>query len=149
MGNPVWSDREVQSLEPLGPKHGRCTASKESSKWVPCDESYFMAGGFNSVSPQADDLVNYPDSTAYVVPNVKGYHVEYGKVHDLKILHDEGNCHLIGSASAAAYWCAATGSDQELLFGKRPYNHFLLISNAVIRLCLLPSIFTTKQHLLE
>ncbi|KAF4301717.1 hypothetical protein GTA08_BOTSDO10036 [Botryosphaeria dothidea] len=117
MGNPVWSDREVQSLEPLGPKHGRCTVSKESSKWVPCDESYFMAGGFNSVSPQADDLVNYPDSTAYVVPNVKGYHVEYGKVHDLKTLHDEGNCHLIGSASAAAYWCAATGSDQELLFG--------------------------------
>ncbi|GME37931.1 hypothetical protein GTA08_BOTSDO10036 [Neofusicoccum parvum] len=117
MGNPIWSDREVQSLEPLGPGTGQCTASSNSSAWVPCDESYFMAGGFNSVSPQSDDLESYPDSSAYVVPKVKGYHIEYGKVHDLKTLHDDGNCHLIGSASAAAYWCSAQGSDQELLFG--------------------------------
>ncbi|KAH7065344.1 hypothetical protein B0J12DRAFT_32541 [Macrophomina phaseolina] len=117
MGNPVWSNREVVSVEPLGREDGHCTASNVSSKWVPCDESYFMAGGFNSVSPQADDLVNYPDSNAYVVPRVKGYHVEYGKVHDLKTLHDDGNCHLIGSASAAAYWCAAVGPNKELLFG--------------------------------
>lgn len=118
MGNPIWSDRESVSVDPLGPAKGHCTASNTSSAWVPCEESYFMSGGFNSISPQADDLASYPESKAYVVPHVKGYHVEYGTVHDIKALHDDGNCHLIGSAAAAAYWCSAIGSDQELLFGK-------------------------------
>ncbi|KAL1647831.1 hypothetical protein SLS58_002632 [Diplodia intermedia] len=117
MGNPLWSDRDAVSVEPLGPGEGHCTVSNTSSAWVACDESYFMSGGFNSISPQSDDLSSYPEAKAYVVPNVKGYHVEYGQVHDIQTLHDEGNCHLIGSAGAAAYWCSAIGSDQELLFG--------------------------------
>ena len=55
------------------------------------DNNRGMSGGFNSISPQADDLASYPESKAYVVPQVKGYHVEYGTVHDIKALLTNAN----------------------------------------------------------
>lgn len=118
MGTPAWSDRDSFSMDSLGPKEGLCTKSATDPSWTPCAESHLLTGGIVSISPQDDDLTKFPDSTAYVVPKSRVLHLEYGTVHDIQGLYDNGNCYLIGTAAAASYWCANTGSDKELLFGK-------------------------------
>ncbi|KAK2613410.1 hypothetical protein N8I77_000327 [Diaporthe amygdali] len=117
MGTPAWSDRDSFSMDSLGPEEGLCTVSATDHSWTPCAESHLLTGGIVSISPQKDDLAHLPESTAYVVPKTRVLHLEYGTVHDIQGLYDNGNCYLIGTAAAASYWCAAVGSDKELLFG--------------------------------
>lgn len=116
MGSPTWSTRDTFSTVSLGQFHGRCTNANGS--WTACDESHLLVGGVLSISPQKDNYTAYPDSTAYVVPRTRSIQLEYGDVHDLEGLYNNGTCYLIGSSSAASYWCTDTGSDQELLFGE-------------------------------
>lgn len=121
MGSPSWSTRETWSMDPLGPPYGKCTVSSTDKSWAPCAESHLLTGGALSISPQRDDISKFTDSTAYVVPRTRSIQLEYGGVHDTQALYDNGTCYTVGAAYAAAYWCTATGSDQELLFGeKRP-----------------------------
>lgn len=120
MGTPAWSDRDSFSMDSLGPGEGLCTVSATDRSWAPCAESHLLTGGIVSISPQNDDLSKFPDSTAYVVPKTRVLHLEYGTVHDVEGLYDNGNCYLIGTAAAASYWCASVGTDKELQFGK--YN---------------------------
>jgi hypothetical protein len=137
MGTPAWSDRDSFSMDSLGPGEGLCTVSATDRSWAPCAESHLLTGGIVSISPQSDDLAKFPDSTAYVVPKTRVLHLEYGTVHDAQSLYDDGNCYLIGTAAAASYWCAAVGSDRELLFGKHNciwlalgrYGHLVTIPN--------------------
>lgn len=103
-------------MEPFGPKHGSCTTAQGA--WIQCDESHMLVGGVLALSPQKDNLSIFPDSTAYVVPKTRSVQLEYGTVHDLEGLYNNGTCYLLGSSFAASYWCTGTGSDQELLFGK-------------------------------
>lgn len=123
MGTPAWSDRDSFSMDPLGRGEGLCTVSSTDRSWTPCAESHLLTGGIVSISPQKDDLTQFPDSTAYVVPKTRVLHLEYGTVHDTQGLYDNGNCYLIGTAAAASYWCAAVGSDKELLFGEHTWPH--------------------------
>lgn len=116
MGSPTWSTRDTWPSDPLGPSYGHCT--KSDGSWTACDESHLLVGGVLSISPQKDNLSVHPDSTAYVVPHTRSLLLEYGTVHDLQGLYNNGTCYLTGSAYAAAYWCTHTGSDQELLFGE-------------------------------
>lgn len=115
MGNPTWSPRDTWNAVPFGPFYGRCSAADGS--WAPCDESHLLVGGVLSISPQKDNLSIFPDSTAYVVPRTRSMQLEYGTVHDLDGLYHKGTCYLVGSSSAASYWCTDTGPDEELLFG--------------------------------
>ncbi|KAI3398009.1 hypothetical protein diail_9986 [Diaporthe ilicicola] len=117
MGTPAWSDRDSFSMDPLGRGEGLCTVSATDPSWTPCAESHLLTGGIVSISPQNDDLTKFPDSTAYVVPKTRVLHLEYGTVHDVQGLYDNGNCYLIGTAAAASYWCTAVGTNKELLFG--------------------------------
>lgn len=117
MGTPAWSDRDSFSMDPLGPGHGLCTVSATDRSWAPCDESHLLTGGIVSISPQKDDLAKFPESTAYVVPKTRVLHLEYGAVHDVQGLYDNGYCYLIGTAAAASYWCTAVGPSKELHFG--------------------------------
>lgn len=118
MGSMTWSTKDTWTLDPLGPKYGKCTVSKTDSSWIPCDESHLLVGGVLGISPQSDDLTTFTDSTAYVVPKTRSLHLEYGTVHDIEGLYKNGTCYTIGADTAAAYWCADTGTDKELLFGK-------------------------------
>lgn len=118
MGSMTWSTKDTWTPEPLGPNHGKCTVSETDTSWIPCDESHMLVGGILGISPQSDDLTTSTESTAYVVPMTRSLQLEYGKVHDLEGLYSNGTCFTIGADTAAAYWCTATGSDQELLFGK-------------------------------
>lgn len=86
-----------------------------------------LVGGVLSISPQRDNLSVFPDSTAYVVPHTRSVQLEYGTVHDLDGLYNDGTCYLIGSSSAASYWCTDTGLDQELLFGET-HSIFVFVS---------------------
>lgn len=116
MGSPMWPTRDTWTSVPLGPSYGRCTAPDGS--WVACDESHLLVGGVLGISPQKDNLTAYPDSTAYVVPRTRSVQLEYGSVNDMEALYNNGSCYLIGSASAASYWCTDTGPEQELFFGE-------------------------------
>lgn len=118
MGSMTWSARDTWTSSPLGPLYGKCTVSQTDDSWAPCDESHLLVGGVLGVSPQSDNFTTYPDSTAYVVPKTRSLQLEYGTVHDIDRLHDNGTCYTIGASTAAAYWCVDTGSDKELLFGK-------------------------------
>ncbi|OLN96335.1 hypothetical protein CCHL11_04516 [Colletotrichum chlorophyti] len=115
MGSPAWSDRDSFSVDPLGDGEGLCTGA--NGKWAPCDESHLLSGGVVSIAPQADDLKQYPGSSAYVVPMTRVVQLEYGKVHDLSGLRATGKCVMLGDASAASYWCADVGPRHGLLFG--------------------------------
>ncbi|CAN8103205.1 unnamed protein product [Discula destructiva] len=117
MGSASWSSKDTWSVHPLGSEHGLCTVSKQDSSYAPCAESHILTGGVLGISPQLDDLTTFPRSTAYVVPRTRTLQLEYGGVHDIEKLYNEGECYTIGTTYAAAYWCTATGSDQELLFG--------------------------------
>ncbi|POS76382.1 hypothetical protein DHEL01_v205226 [Diaporthe helianthi] len=117
MGTPAWSDRDSFNIDPLGPGDGLCTVSATDRRWAPCAESHLLTGGIVSISPQHDDLSRFPESTAYVVPKTRVLHLEYGDVHDVEGLYDNGNCYLVGTAAAASYWCTAVGPSKELLFG--------------------------------
>lgn len=119
MGSPAWSNRDTLSLEPLGPKHGRCTVSATDTSWTACAESHMLTGGVLGVTPQIDNLTLFPSSTAYVVPRTRTLQLEYGGVHDIEGLYNNGTCYTVGASFAAAYWCTATGSDQELQFGEK------------------------------
>lgn len=121
MGSPTWPTRDTWTSVPLGPSYGRCTAPDGS--WVACDESHLLVGGVLGISPQKDNLTAYPDSTAYVVPRTRSVQLEYGNVHDMEALYNNGSCYLIGSASAASYWCTDTGPEQELFFGEPRTNN--------------------------
>lgn len=118
MGSPAWSDRETWTLNPLGPEAGGCTVSATDKSWAPCDESHLLTGGVVSIAPQIDDLSTFPNSDSYIVPKTRSILLEYGPVHDIDNLYNNGTCFTLGSASAAAYWCAQTGEKQELLFGE-------------------------------
>lgn len=120
MGSTTWSAREAWTPSLLGPSYGNCTVSDTDRSWSPCDEAHLLMGGVMSISPQSDDLTTYLPATAYVVPKTRSLHLEYGTVHDIDGLYNNGTCYTIGGATAAAYWCASTGKDQELLFGKLP-----------------------------
>ncbi|KAK1985985.1 hypothetical protein LZ30DRAFT_583051 [Colletotrichum cereale] len=115
MGSPAWSDRDTFSLNPLDHHTGKCTDA--NGKWAACDESHILTGGVVFIAPQADDLKQHPDSTAYVVPRTRVVQLEYGMVHDLKKLRATGKCFLLGAASAASYWCTAVGEGNGFLFG--------------------------------
>lgn len=121
MGSPAWSNKDTWSLDPLGPQHGRCTVSATDKSWTPCAESHMLTGGILGVSPQSDNLTLFPASTAYVVPHTRTLQLEYGTVHDLEGLYNNGTCYTVGARYAAAYWCTATGSDNELLFGEQTF----------------------------
>lgn len=116
MGSPTWPIRDTWNAVPLGSQHGRCTTPDGS--WAPCDESHLLVGGVLAISPQKDDLSAHPESTAYVVPHTRSVQLEYGPVHDLDALYNNGSCYVIGSASAASYWCTGTGPEDELFFGE-------------------------------
>lgn len=105
-------------MDPLGPNYGKCTVSATDTSWTPCAESHLLTGGALSVSPQRDNMSFFTDSTAYVVPRTRSLQLEYGGVHNIEHLYENGTCYTVGAAYAAAYWCAATGDDHELLFGK-------------------------------
>lgn len=119
MGSPAWSGKDTWSVESLGPRYGRCTVSATDSSWTACDESHLLVGGVLGITPQSDNLTLFPSSTAYVVPRTRTLQLEYGPVHDTAGLYKNGTCYTVGAEYAAAYWCTATGSDQELLFGKQ------------------------------
>lgn len=123
MGSPSWSTKDTWTLDALGPSYGLCTVSSNDTSWSPCAESHILTGGILGISPQMDDLTTYPASTAYVVPHTRTLQLEYGEVHNIDALYDNGECYMIGTSYAAAYWCTNTGHDQELLFGeKRPMD---------------------------
>ncbi|KAK2011963.1 hypothetical protein LZ32DRAFT_585868 [Colletotrichum eremochloae] len=115
MGSPSWSDRDSFSLDPLDRFSGKCTDA--NGKWTACDESHILTGGVVAIAPQADDLKQHPDSTAYVVPNTRVVQVEYGMVSDLKKLRETGRCFLLGAASGASYWCTSVGENKGFHFG--------------------------------
>ncbi|KAJ4390816.1 hypothetical protein N0V93_004414 [Gnomoniopsis smithogilvyi] len=117
MGSPSWSNKDTWSVDSLGPEHGRCTVSDTDKSWTPCAESHMLTGGILGVSPQSDNLTLYPKSTAYVVPRTRTLQLEYGTVHDIEGLYNNGTCYTVGANYAASYWCTATGEDHELLFG--------------------------------
>lgn len=120
MGSPSWSSKDTWSLDPLGPEYGRCTVSGTDKSWTPCAESHMLTGGVLGITPQSDNLTLYPKSTAYVVPRTRTLQLEYGTVHDIEGLYNNGTCYTVGASYAASYWCTATGEDQELLFGEQP-----------------------------
>lgn len=135
MGSMTWSGRDTWTSTPLGPLYGKCTVSQTDTSWAPCDESHLLVGGVLGVSPQSDNFTTYPDSTAYVVPMTRSLQLEYGTVHDIDRLHDNGTCYTIGASTAAAYWCVDTGSDQELLFGKKPARSLDAALDVVMYIC--------------
>lgn len=118
MGSMTWPAKDTWTPDPLGPKYGKCTVAKNDPSWTPCDESHLLVGGVLGISPQRDDLTTFPESTAYIVPRTRSLHLEFGTVHDIEALYENGTCYTIGADNAAAYWCADTGDDGELLFGK-------------------------------
>lgn len=119
MGSPAWSNKDSWSLDPLGPEHGLCTVSDTDRSWAPCAESHMLTGGVLGITPQADNFTLYPESTGYVVPRTRTLQLEYGTVHDIEGLYNNGTCYTVGATYAASYWCTATGEDHELLFGEQ------------------------------
>ncbi|KAK8160738.1 hypothetical protein BKA80DRAFT_204954 [Phyllosticta citrichinensis] len=117
MANPNWDSRFNIPVSPLSRSYGQCWNPSNATQWQACEESYLMTGGWTLVTPQADDLIQHPDATAYVVPNVQSYQVEFGEVSDLQRLRAFGECFTLGGAAAAALWCVSVGTKRELIFG--------------------------------
>ncbi|TID04597.1 hypothetical protein CH35J_001812 [Colletotrichum higginsianum] len=151
MGSPAWSDRESFSVDPLGEGQGQCIGS--NGRGVPCDESHILTGGVFAVAPQTDDLKQFPNAGAYVVPKTRIVQLEYGKVQDLEGLRSTGKCFLLGAAHAASYWCADVSEGNGFLFGSAYCPISLQVKSACLnntdwtnRLEISSSLFVYSRH---